>query len=113
MGNRNYSRFSSNKFNQQNNEVKQLVAEEPVLQDEEGNKVLEEILELEVRKGRVFNCDLLYLRSDANKESDSLAILSRNEEVEVFIKESTNDFYKVKTSSDIYGYCMKQYIKLS
>lgn len=113
MGNRNYSRFSSNKFNQQNNEVKQPVAEEPVLQDEDGNKVLEETLELEVRKGRVFNCDLLYLRSDANKESDSLAILSRNEEVEVFIKESTNDFYKVKTSSDIYGYCMKQYIKLS
>lgn len=113
MGNRNYSRFSSNKFNQQNNEVKQPVAEEPVLQDEEGNKVLEETLELEVRKGRVFNCDLLYLRSDANKESDSLAILSRNEEVEVFIKESTNDFYKVKTSSDIYGYCMKRYIKLS
>lgn len=113
MGNRNYSRFSSNKFNQQNNELKQPVAEEPVLQDEEGNKVLEETLELEVKKGRVFNCDLLYLRSDANKESDSLAILSRNEEVEVFIKESTNDFYKVKTSSDIYGYCMKQYIKLS
>lgn len=113
MGNRNYSRFSSNKFNQQNNEVKQPVVEEPVLKDEEGNKVLEEILELEVKKGRVFNCDLLYLRSDANKESDSLAILSRNEEVEVFIKESTNDFYKVKTSSDIYGYCMKQYIKLS
>lgn len=113
MGNRNYSRFSSNKFNQQDNEVKQPVAEEPVLQDKEDNKVLEETLELEVRKGRVFNCDLLYLRSDANKESDSLAILSRNEEVEVFIKESTNDFYKVKTSSDIYGYCMKQYIKLS
>ena len=113
MGNRNYSRFSSNKFNQQNNEVKQPVVEESVLKDEEGNKVLEEILELEVKKGRVFNCDLLYLRSDANKESDSLAILSRNEEVEVFIKESTNDFYKVKTSSDIYGYCMKQYIKLS
>lgn len=113
MGNRNYSRFSSNKFNQQNNEVEQPIAEEPVLQDEEVNKVLEETLEPEVRKGRVFNCDLLYLRGDASKESDSLAILSRNEEVEVFIKESTNDFYKVKTSSDIYGYCMKQYIKLS
>ena len=39
MGNRNYSRFSSNKFNQQNNEVKQPVVEEPVLKDEEGNKV--------------------------------------------------------------------------
>lgn len=113
MGNRNYSRFSSNKFNQQNNEVEQPIAEEPVLQDEEVNKVLEETLKSEVRKGRVFNCDLLYLRGDASKESDSLAILSRNEEVEVFIKESTNDFYKVKTSSDIYGYCMKQYIKLS
>lgn len=113
MGNRNYSRYSSNKFNQQNNKVEQPVTEEPVLQDEEANKILEETLELEVRKGRVFNCDLLYLRGDANKESDSLAILSRNEEVEVFIKESTNDFYKVKTSSDVYGYCMKQYIKLS
>lgn len=113
MGNRNYSRFSSNKFNQQNNEVEQPIAEEPVLQDEEVNKVLEETLEPEVRKGIVFNCDLLYLRGDASKESDSLAILSKNEEVEVFIKESTNDFYKVKTSSDIYGYCMKQYIKLS
>lgn len=113
MGNRNYSRFSSNKFNQRNNEVEQSIAEEPILQDEEANKVLKETLEPEIRKGQVFNCDLLYLRSDANKESDSLAILSRNEEVEVFIKESTNDFYKVKTSSDIYGYCMKQYIKLS
>lgn len=113
MGNRNYSRFSSNKFNQQNNKPEQSIAEEPVLQDEEANKVLEEILEPEVKKGRVFNCNLLYLRSDATKESDSLTILSRNEEVEVFIKESTNDFYKVKTSSDIYGYCMKQYIKLS
>lgn len=113
MGNRNYSRFSSNKFNQQNNEAEQSIAEEPVLQNEEANKVLEEILEPEVKKGRVFNCDLLYLRGDASKESDSLTILSRNEEVEVFIKESTNDFYKVKTSSDIYGYCMKQYIKLS
>lgn len=113
MGNRNYSRFSSNKFNQQNNKAEQSIAEESVLQDEEANKVLEEILEPEVKKGRVFNCNLLYLRGDASKESDSLTILSRNEEVEVFIKESTNDFYKVKTSSDIYGYCMKQYIKLS
>lgn len=113
MGNRNYSRFSSNKFNQQNNKAEQSIAEEPVLQDEEANKVLEEILEPEVKKGRVFNCNLLYLRGDASKESDSLTILSRNEEVELFIKESTNDFYKVKTSSDIYGYCMKQYIKLS
>lgn len=111
MGNRNYAGFSKNKNNR-------IVSDQvvPINNDIEQKETdIEEVEETPIVKegtGIIVNCNLLYIRGDASKESDILGLLSRGDKVKVYFNESTKDFYKIKSLTDIVGYCMKKYIKI-
>ena len=62
--------------------------------------------------GEVVNCDKLNVRKEANKESDPVCVINKNEEVTITIEDSTEDFYKIITATGIEGYCMKQFINV-
>ena len=61
--------------------------------------------------GIVTGCELLYVRSKADVNSDSVGIIKKGDSVEIDEKGSTEDFYKVKSNVGS-GYCMKKYIKV-
>lgn len=125
MANRNYSLFSNKNTktnDEQYNTLDNIQNTESVtneIKDIEDIENIENIENVEkdisntIRKGIVSGCDLLHLREDASKNSESLCILNKDNKVDVFLKESKNNFYKVKTIDDIYGYCLKDFIKIN
>lgn len=125
MANKNYSLFS-NKNAKTNDERYDLLDNiqntESVTNEIENIEDIENVENVEnvekdisntIKKGIVSGCDLLYLREDASKNSERLCILNKDNKVDVFLKESKNNFYKVKTIDDIYGYCLKDFIKIN
>lgn len=122
MTNRNYSLFS-NKNAKTNDEqynaldniqnIKSVTNEIEDVEDVEDIENVEKDISNTIRKGIVSGCNLLHLREDASKNSESLCILNKDDKVDVFLKESKNNFYKVKTIDDIYGYCLKDFIKIN
>ena len=66
--------------------------------------------------GVVVNCEKLNIRADADKTAEVLCVINKGEEVEIDEEDSTDDFYSViygKTKEvSVYGFCMKQYIKI-
>lgn len=128
MANKNYSLFSNKNAktnNEQYNALDNIQNTESVaneIKDVENIENMEDIENVEnvekdisntIKKGIVSGCDLLHLREDASKNSESLCILNKDNKVDVFLKESKNNFYKVKTIDDIYGYCLKDFIKIN
>ena len=127
MGNKNYSKhfkFNNNKFNNNKNEnvnKEVTVINEDVEIDNEAvltsneveNLQEEEIAEVNTNgtlKGVVSGCDKLNIRKEAIKDSTIVTIINKNAEVVIDPTKSTNDFYKVTTTSGVEGYCMKTYI---
>lgn len=110
MSNKNYTKFSMNK------EKQTTIIQDDII-TESNEELVEELLETkEINKegiGIVSNCKLLYIRNDANKNSDVLGILDVDDKVKVYFDESTKDFYKIETFNGICGYCMKEFIKIS
>lgn len=76
--------------------------------ENEVEPVAEPIVEVE---GRV-NCRKLYLRSEADVESEPLRILSDGTLVRVYLTTSTDAFYHVCTVNGLEGFCMKPFITL-
>lgn len=125
MANKNYSLFSNKNAktnNEQYNALDNIQNTESVtnkikdiedIEDIENIENVEKDISNTVRKGIVSGCNLLHLREDASKNSESLCILNKDNKVDVFLKESKNNFYKVKTIDDIYGYCLKDFIKIN
>lgn len=115
MRNKNYSKFSQ-KFTKTEN--KDDINNKPI----EGQVTINEVINSETTEannyevtmiGVVTGCNQLYVRKEANKESDPLCILEGNSEVKVDLNDSTSeDFYKVRTSTGVEGYCMKKYITI-
>ena len=111
MGNRNYAGFSRNKNNQiVTNQV--VPINNDIEQKETNIEQVEETPIIKEGTGVIVNCNLVYIRGDSSKESDILGILSKGDKVKVYFDESTKDFYKIKSLTDIVGYCMKNYIKI-
>lgn len=61
--------------------------------------------------GKLDNCAKLYVRKEANKESDDITTIDDKDILLINIEESTEDFYKVEVKGFI-GYCMKKFIKI-
>lgn len=110
MGNKNYSKFSQhfNKNKEQRNEVieGQITIDELVKGEQEVENVTKTVL------GVISGCEKLNMREDSNKESNIVAILTKNAEVTINLTESTEDFYKVCTAAGQEGYCMKKFISI-
>lgn len=131
MGHKNYSKFSGYNKNTENNKntneevIKNQISIDEVVNEPviENNDVVNELViennvenvneEVESSIGIVTGCKKLYVRKEANKDSTALCIINEKEEVKVNLDDSTTeDFYKVCTSSGIEGYCMKKYITI-
>lgn len=115
--NKNYSKFSAKekepfKENEDGQLVIDEVVEEPVTEEVLTETVTEEIHEEPVTSltGVVDGCDKLYVRSEASTNSDPVCTILQSALVTIDIENSTDDFYKVKTSEGVEGYCMKKFI---
>lgn len=65
-----------------------------------------------VKEGIVGGCNKLNVRTEANINSDVACVLNSDSRVYVYLDDSTDEFYKIKTQDDIYGYCKKDFIWL-
>lgn len=123
MGHKDYSKFSEKK--EENEEVVETTVtgeasievstEEPIqIVTEEVNHIIEEPATIPVTElsGFVDGCDQLYVRKEGNKDSEPITIIKRSDEVVIDLENSTEYFYKVKTSEGVEGYCMKQFITI-
>lgn len=62
--------------------------------------------------GIVINCVKLNVRKNADKDSEVLCVIEKDAEVIIDLENSTDEFYKVCTSSGVEGYCMIKYIEI-
>jgi len=65
-----------------------------------------------VKEGIVGGCNKLNVRTEANINSDVACVLNSDSRVYVYLDDSTDEFYKIKTQDDAYGYCKKDFIWL-
>lgn len=78
--------------------------------------VIEEVVDIpeetveEEKKFGIVECEQLYLRKEANKESEPVTILKKNEEL-VIVSEDDPEWYEVCTASGQEGFCKKKFIK--
>lgn len=61
--------------------------------------------------GTVINCKMLRVRSAGTTSANIVCVIPADSEVIIDVNHSTDDFYKVTTSSGADGYCMKEFIK--
>lgn len=66
----------------------------------------------ELRIGCVKNCVTLNVRKEPSIDSEICAVIKSDTDVVVQESESTQDFYKISTSDNIEGYCIKKYITI-
>ncbi len=83
----------------------------------ENNTVIKEIFtEVEdspsddLKTGKVFNCEKVYLRKSDSQESDYVDILDKG--TELLISETIGLWCKVATASGKEGYIMKKFVKI-
>lgn len=104
-----------------NEEVANVVETEEVKNDttmeEIHNEIINEVVnekpvQDEILSGVVSGCSQLYVREQAKKESEPLAILDEGTEVTVVNSTESLDFYKIITLKGTEGYCMKKFIKI-
>lgn len=62
------------------------------------------------KTGHVFGCAKLNVRKAPKPKADIVCEIHCHTEVEIDEDESTEDFYKIYTTSGIEGFCMKSYI---
>ena len=103
------------------NEVKELTNET----EETTEEVTEEVTEPEVIVpniedgvenneviGKISGFEKLYVRKEANKDSEPVGIVTTKDDLSIDIAHSTDDFYKVITSNGLEGYCVKEFVKI-
>ena len=83
----------------------------------QNEEIIEEIEEIEeqpiIVTGKVSNCDKLNVREKASSSSRVVSVLDKDDEIEVVVNESTDDYYKVNiVKFRCTGYCDKNYITL-
>ena len=60
--------------------------------------------------GRVDNCARLNVRKEPNIKSEIVEVIDAETDVEIIEVASTEEFYRVKTSDGVEGFCMKDYV---
>lgn len=119
MGHKNYSNYHLNyskRFTPTSIEPKEVVNEK-VNNEEVVNNNMElndEIVNEEnnITIGYVMGCDKLYVREKPDVNSKPLCIIDEASEVKIDLDMSDMYFYKVCTSEDVEGYCMKKFISV-
>ena len=80
--------------------------------DEEKQDIENQEEVVNVKEGIVGGCNKLNVRTEANINSDVACVLNSDSRVYVYLDDSTDEFYKIKTQDDVYGYCKKDFIWL-
>lgn len=62
--------------------------------------------------GKIDGYDKLYVRKEANIDSEPVGIVTKDDDLSIDIIHSTDDFYKVYTSNGLEGYCVKNFVKV-
>jgi hypothetical protein len=86
--------------------------EEDVESMEEIVSTIEDGIENNEIIGKITGFEKLYVRKEANKDSEPVGIVSVEDDISIDINHSTDDFYKVITSNGLEGYCVKKFIKI-
>lgn len=125
--NKNYSKYSQKKedvnleeiFPETEAAIEADANQEPIMdpiveaEAEQVQEIVEESQEIEEAVptvGFVDGCECLRVRKESNVDSEELCIINKASEVVIDLDNSTDDFYKVKTSEGVEGYCMKKFI---
>lgn len=119
---------STNKVNETVEQVEETVdeVEESTNEAEETTEeVTEEVTEPEVIVpniedgvenneviGKISGFTKLYVRKEANKDSEPVGIVTDKDDLSIDVAHSTDDFYKVITSNGLEGYCVKEFVKI-
>lgn len=106
--------------NEQNVDVQEVVQDIIEESNEESNEESDEEKQdtenqeevANVKEGIVGGCNKLNVRTEANINSDVACVLNSDSRVYVYLDDSTDEFYKIKTQDDVYGYCKKDFIWL-
>ena len=99
------------------NEVKELTDEvqetiEEVIEPEVIVPSIEDGVENNEVIGKISGFEKLYVRKEANKDSEPVGIVTSKDDLSIDITHSTDDFYKVITSNGLEGYCVKEFVKI-
>lgn len=62
--------------------------------------------------GKISGYDKLYVRKEANVDSEPVGIVTKDDDLSIDVIHSTDDFYKVYTSNGLEGYCVKKFVKV-
>lgn len=62
--------------------------------------------------GKISGFEKLYVRKEANKDSEPVGIVTDKDDLSIDVIHSTDDFYKVITSNGLEGYCVKEFVKI-
>lgn len=66
-----------------------------------------------ITKGIVVDCEKLNIRKAPKKDSEvPVAIIDKGSKVTIDEDKSTDDWYRVKTEKNVWGFCMKKYVKI-
>lgn len=98
--------------NEQNVDVQEVVQDIIEESNEEKQDTENQEEDVNVKEGIVSECSKLNVRTEANIESDVVCVLNSDSKVYVYLDDSTDDFYKIKTQDDVYGYCKKDFVWL-
>jgi polyhydroxyalkanoate synthesis regulator phasin len=93
---------------EQNVEVKDVV-DDIIEESKEQNVEIQEELPT-IKEGIVGGCTKLNVRSEANTNSNVVCVLDADTKVIVYPDESNDDFYKIKTTDGLDGYCKADFI---
>lgn len=106
----NYSNYSKPQNNMQENQaLLNSIKEEEKQEDNIENEV--KVEQTSNIKSGVVIPNMLYLRSGPSKDDPMISVLEKGQKVEIILKESVNDFYRIHIQ-DLDGYCMKKFIKV-
>lgn len=101
-----YTKFSNPKITEKTVEI-----ETPVMTISDENAIPEEEI-VESKIGTVDGCARLNVRKEPSIEAKVVAIIKRRDEVEIIEEESTEEFYKVCTTTGVEGFCMRKFITI-
>ena len=98
------------------NEVNETVeqVEETINEVEESTNKIEETKKEVTEEviGKIIEFEKLYIRKEADKNSEPVGIVTNKDYLSIDIIHSTDDFYKVITSNGLEGYCVKEFVKI-
>lgn len=102
-----YTTYSSDGFT---------TATEPEIVDVVSVEGEEEAIDEKVLMGTIYNCNRVYVRSDARKDASPLTDIEKDSEVLVsgtIDDYEDNGWYKVCTAAGVEGYIMSKFVKLN